>query len=94
MIKSFKNRDLKRYWLKADASGLRPDWIGRTRRILAALDEAEAPEALNLPGYGFHALRGDMAGRYAVTVSRNWRITFAFDGEDAIEIDLEDYHGS
>lgn len=31
--------------------------------------------------------------RSAVTVSRNWRITFSFDGEDAVEIDLEDYHG-
>ena len=43
--------------------------------------------------YGFHALTGDKAGRYAITVSRNWRITFAFDGQDAIDVDLEDYHG-
>ncbi len=28
-----------------------------------------------------------------VTVARNWRITFAFDGEDAVDVDLEDYHG-
>lgn len=30
--------------------------------------------------------------RYAVSVSGNWRITFAFDGEDAVDVDLEDYH--
>jgi len=34
-----------------------------------------------------------MAGRYAVSVSRNWRITFAWIGEDAIDVDMEDYHG-
>jgi len=28
-----------------------------------------------------------------MTVSRNWRLTFGWDGEDAIELDLEDYHG-
>jgi proteic killer suppression protein len=44
-------------------------------------------------GAGFHALRGDQKGRYAMTVSRNWRPTFGWDGEDAIDIDLEDYHG-
>ena len=44
------------------------------------------------PG-GFHALTDDMKGRYAVTVSANWRITFAWDGEDAIQVELEDYHG-
>jgi proteic killer suppression protein len=49
---------------------------------------------MNLSGFGFHALKGDQAGRFAVTVSRNWRITFAFDGEDAVEVDLEDYHGN
>ncbi len=49
---------------------------------------------MNLPGFGFHALKGDQAGRFAVVVSRNWRITFSFGGDDAVEIDLEDYHGN
>ena len=48
---------------------------------------------MNSPGFGFHALTGDLAGRYAVSVSRNWRITFSWDGEDAAEVDLEDTHG-
>jgi proteic killer suppression protein len=49
---------------------------------------------MNAPGYGFHALTGNMRGRYAVSVSRNWRITFAWSGTDAIDVDLEDYHGT
>jgi proteic killer suppression protein len=34
-----------------------------------------------------------MAGRFAVAVSRNWRITFGFEDGDALEVELEDYHG-
>ena len=47
---------------------------------------------MNLPGYKFHALKGREKSRFSVWVSGNYRITFAFDGEDAIEVDLEDYH--
>jgi proteic killer suppression protein len=93
MIDSFRDKALKRLWTKGDVSGIRPDWRRRVERILNSLDAAEAPEELDLPSYGFHALTGNMAGRYAVTVSHNWRITFGWSGQSAIEIDLEDYHG-
>ncbi|MGD9740081.1 MAG: type II toxin-antitoxin system RelE/ParE family toxin [Bauldia sp.] len=46
----------------------------------------------NLPGLRFHALKGGDVRRYAVWASENWRITFAWDGADAIDVDLEDYH--
>lgn len=48
---------------------------------------------MNVVTFGFHPLTGDLAGRYAITVSRNWRLTFTFEGPDAAEVDLEDYHG-
>jgi toxin HigB-1 len=93
MIASIRNKALKRFWTDGETKGLRPDWIGRIGRVLDALDTASKPEELNLPGFGFHRLTGDLAGRYAVTVSRNWRITFGWLGEDAQDVDLEDYHG-
>jgi proteic killer suppression protein len=92
MIRSFRSRALKRYWTRSDASGLRPDWVRRLGRQLDLLDAATRPDDMNAIGYGFHALTGNKAGRYAVTVSRNWRLTFAFEGDDAVEVDLEDYH--
>lgn len=60
--------------------------------ILDRLDAASEAEQMNAPGLRFHALKGDMKGRYAVTVSANWRITFGWSGENAVDIDLEDYH--
>ena len=47
---------------------------------------------MDLPGLRFHALKGADKGRYAVWASENWRLTFGWDGVDAIEVDLEDYH--
>jgi len=47
---------------------------------------------MNLPGYRWHPLKGAQKGRYACDVSGNERLTFGFDGKDAIDVDLEDYH--
>jgi proteic killer suppression protein len=64
----------------------------RVQRILNELDVAKAPEDTNLPGYRFHALKGDRKGTFAVDASGNYRITFGWQGEDAVDVDLEDYH--
>jgi len=93
MIRNFRHKGLQRFWARSDASGLRPDWVGKINRLLHALDAARHSGDLTVPGTGFHALRGDRKNRYAMTVSRNWRMTFGWDGEDAVDIDLEDYHG-
>ena len=45
-----------------------------------------------LPGYNFHGLKGDRKGTYSVWVSGNWRITFRFEAENAVDVNLEDYH--
>ena len=94
MIESFRSKDLRKFWTKGDAGGVRPDWRKRVTLILSALDVAALPEEMNLPGFGFHRLGAGMADRYAVTVSRNWRITFGWSASNATEVDLEDYHGA
>ena len=93
MIESFRSRSLKRFWIRGDDSGLRADWRKKLRIILSRLDVARSPEEMNVVGFGWHPLSGDRSGRYAVLVSRNWRVTFAWNGENAAEVDLEDYHG-
>ncbi len=47
---------------------------------------------MNLPGYRFHKLTGKRKGTYSVTVTGNWRITFAFRQGNAYGVNLEDYH--
>lgn len=92
MIRSFRSKALKRFVDQADPSKLSVPNVRRMEVILARLDGAMVPEDLNLPGYRFHGLKGKDKGRYAVDASANWRITFGWDGRDAIDVDLEDYH--
>jgi proteic killer suppression protein len=93
MIRSFRHKGLQRYWTRSDASGLRPDWIKKIRIVLDALDAAQKPEDLAEIGVGFHPLKGNRKGHYALYVSRNWRLTFGWHDKDAVDVDLEDYHG-
>jgi toxin HigB-1 len=92
MILSFRSRALQRFWERNDASKLPPDRVSRITMILDRLDASTKPSDMNLPGLGFHALSGNKKGRYAVSVSANWRITFAWGEEDAVQVDFEDYH--
>jgi toxin HigB-1 len=47
---------------------------------------------MNLPGYRLHPLKGERKGQWAVSVSGNWRLVFAFEGGHASNVDLIDYH--
>ena len=92
MIRSFKHRGLKRFYEDGDGRGIRPDLLDTVERILTVLDDATTPQALNIPRYRLHALKGDLKGFWSVTVRSNWRIVFRFEGTDAFDVELIDYH--
>ena len=92
VIKRFRHRGLERFFRKGNPGGIQARHAGRIGRILDALDAASSPHQLNIPGMHLHSLKGARKGQWAMTVSGNWRITFAFDGEDVIVVNLEDYH--
>jgi proteic killer suppression protein len=69
-----------------------PDHAGKIERVLARLDQASTPGDMRLPGYRLHPPKGQLAGYWSVTVSGNWRIVFRFEGGDAFDVDLIDYH--
>jgi proteic killer suppression protein len=92
VIKSFRHKGLKRLFETGERRGVTPDLADRLRRQLDVLNRARSTRDLNLPGYRLHQLKGNRAGTWSVTVSGNWRVTFKFEGEDAFDVDLEDYH--
>jgi len=94
VISTFRNRRLERYWTKGDAKSLPAVHLTRLKLRLTALDDANAPEEMDVHGWHFHRLTGSMRGRYSVRVTGNWRLTFAWDnaGHAAIDVDYEDYH--
>ena len=91
MIKSFRSKALKAFWSKGDASKVPPALVARLRRRLDALNAAKTPDAMNVPGFDFHKLQGKPL-RYTVHVNGPMCVTFEWDGEDAAQVDFEDYH--
>jgi toxin HigB-1 len=92
MINHFKHRGLKRLYERGDRRGIRADLVDTVEDILARLDEAEAPQDMNLPGYRLHPLKGDLKGFWSVQARANWRIIFRFDNADPCDVELTDYH--
>ena len=92
MIRTFRHKGLERFFREGSKAGIQPQHANRLRLQLARLDTAGDPEDMNLPGWKWHPLKHDLAGHWAVSVRGNWRMTFRFEGEDAILVDYQDYH--
>ena len=92
MIEGFKHKGLRRLFQDDDARGVSAEHVRKIRQILAVLHAAETIDALRLPTFGLHALKGDLKGLWAVTVRANWRIIFRFENGKATNVDLVDYH--
>jgi proteic killer suppression protein len=92
MIRTFKHAGLKRYFETGKAQGIPADTAKRIQTRLNVLNRARELRDLNLPGFGFHALKGDRKGEYALTVTGNYRLTFRFENSDVLDLNLEDYH--
>ncbi len=92
MIKSFRHKGVKRFFLTGSVTGIQTIHAAKLARQLQRLDVASCPQDMNVPGWKLHVLKGDLAGHWSVRVSGNGRLTFAFEGEDAILVDYQDYH--
>jgi len=92
VIRKFRHKGLQRLYADDESRGVSADMLRKIRRILARLEVARNPEAMNLPGWFLHPLKGQYNGFWAVSVSGNWRIVFRFQGADVTDVDLVDYH--
>lgn len=92
MIKSFRHKGLETFFRIGSKVGIVPAHASKLARQLALLNEAHGPRAMDVPGWRLHPLVGDLAGHWSVWVSGNWRLTFMFEGEDAVLLDYQDYH--
>ena len=94
-IESISHKGLRRFFETGNPKGLVGD-PARIGKMFAFIVAAAALEELRVPpNYGLHELTGDRAGTWAMTVTRNWRMTFRINDQGALEdMDLEDYHGA
>ena len=93
-IETIRHKSLRAFAESGKTKGLPGDLIGRLRNMLAYLDIVLTPEELLVPpNFGAHLLTGDLAGTWSLVVTRNWRMTFTVNEQNAIiDLDLEDYH--
>jgi proteic killer suppression protein len=91
MIRSFRSRALDTFWNDGDTKAIRPDLLESLKVRLSRLDAATQPEEVNAAGFNFHRLRGKPV-RYTVYINGPWCLTFGWDGEGAVRVDLEQYH--
>jgi len=92
MIKSFKLRGLERFCQTGSTARIKDEHAKKLRLVLGRLEASIEPQDMNLPGLSLHELKGKRKGIWSVSVSGNWRMTFRFEGPDAINVDYEDYH--
>jgi proteic killer suppression protein len=92
VIRTFRHKGLGKYFATGSKAGIQAAHAERLTLVLAALNAATTPGDMGLPGLRLHPLKGARVGSWSVSVSGNWRITFRFEGKDAVDVDYEDYH--
>jgi toxin HigB-1 len=92
VIRSFRHKGVQRFFETGSRAGIQASHAARLRLQLTRLDNARGPQDMNAPGWKLHPLKGVLSGHWAVHVNANWRLTFTFEGQDAVLVDYRDYH--
>jgi toxin HigB-1 len=92
VIKSFRHKGVEQFFKTGSKAKIQPKHADKLSLQLAALDNAKSEKDMNAPGWRLHRLHGKFEGHWSVEVSGNWRLTFTFEGEDAVLVDYVDYH--
>jgi toxin HigB-1 len=92
VIRHFRDRETERIFRREPSPRFR--FIAPVAK--RKLDQLNAAASLSdlraIPGNRLEALRGDRAGQYSVRINGRWRICFRWDGTDASDVEIVDYH--
>ena len=92
MITSIRHKGLKQFFESGIKKGIQAGHEHRLRLMLVALDTSTIIDDMDIPGYRLHPLKGKLKGRWSVSVSGNWRLTFEFIDGNVQLLNYEDYH--
>lgn len=93
MIKTFKCKETEKLFHGQFSSKL-PQAIQRTAAIkLNILNAVTVLETLRVPPSNhLEALHHDREGQYSIRINKQWRICFIWQGTDAYDVEIVDYH--
>jgi proteic killer suppression protein len=92
VIRSFRHPGIEKFFLTGSKAGIQPSHAAKLSIQLFALNRARSARDMDAPGWDLHPLHGELRGHWSIKVNANWRLTFAFEEEDAILVDYHDYH--
>lgn len=89
MVNTSRHKGLQAFFETSSKAGIQSHHAPRLKRQLTRLDFSKQAEDMAVPGWKLHPLSN---GHWSVWVNGNWRMTFTFEGVDAILVDYQDYH--
>jgi toxin HigB-1 len=92
MIRNFRHAGIEKFFITGSKAGIQPSHASKLNLQLTTLNRAKGPVDMAAPGWDLHQLSGGLKGHWSAKVNGNWRLTFRFEGEDAILVDYQDYH--
>ena len=93
MIRSFRDDESEKVFLRERSRRLPPDVQRISQRKLALLDAADSLQDLRVPpGNRLERLSGSREGQYSIRVNDQWRVCFRWSGTDAHDVEITDYH--
>jgi len=92
MLISYNEKGMGHFYTNESREPIPVENGDRIERILHRLDIIKNPEDMNIPGYWFRSIKTERKVEYSIAVNENWRITFGFDGQNVIDVNLEEKH--
>ncbi len=93
MIKGFADKETEKLFRGRKSKAVPPQVRGRALSKLLVLNAAADVEDLRAaPGNRLEKLRGDREGQWSVHINQQYRICFSFEGGDAYDVEITDYH--
>ena len=92
VIRSFRHSGIEKFFHTGSKAGIQPRHADKLSLQLFALNRAKSAADMAAPGWNLHSMMGKLKGHWSIRVDGNWRLTFAFDEEDAVLVDYQDYH--
>ena len=92
MIRSFRDRNAESLFHDEPLPKRLRSIQNTARRKLYQLNQARTLRDLALPGNHLEALKGDRAGQHSIRINDQYRVCFVWEGGDAYEVEIVDYH--
>lgn len=92
MIESFADKEIEKLW-QGRRTRFPADLLHRAISKLNMLDAATDLDSLRIsPSNHLEALKGKRAGQHSIRINNQWRLCFRWDGGNAFEVEITDYH--